>query len=137
MDKEEFLPKWINFSGKLEIVFGVVFALIFPILMNFFGIQSDLTFWIQFSGVSLTFMGIQLYYSARDVEKFVFIPIISSFYRFIVVILEVLCVIEGFGLNAQAQMFTTAIGIASIYDGGSALFTLLILKEVGYLKKAD
>ena len=96
MNKEEFLPVWIKFSGWLEIIFGVMMALFISPMIIMSGVQT-IPFWTQFAGISLTFMGILLLYSARDIETYKFIPIVSCFYRLVLVIVEIYFVISSYG----------------------------------------
>ena len=131
MNKEEFLSIWIKFSGWLQIVFGIMIALFIAPMIIMAGIQT-IPFWTQFSGISLACMGILLLYSARDIETFIIIPIISSFYRLILMIVEIYFVVTY--INAPPTI-VVPIFFAFLYDAGSAIFTLWILYDLNYFKK--
>ena len=131
MNREEFLPKWIKFSGWLEIIFGTFMALTMSPMMTSLGIDH-VPFWSQMAGISLAFMGIILLYSARDIKQFLIVPIVSSFYRFVIVIAEIYCFITFYGTS---PILANILFGASFYDGGSAVFTLWLLWDLGYLKK--
>ncbi|NHI94498.1 MAG: hypothetical protein EAX96_18550 [Candidatus Lokiarchaeota archaeon] len=131
MNKEDFLPIWIKFSGWLEIIFGLMITFFMaPVFINF-GVQT-IPFWTQFAGISLVFMGILLLYSARDIKVYLIIPIVSSLYRFTMVIAEIIFVITYFTVSASLVF---PILFALFYDAGSATFTLWILYDLDFLKK--
>ena len=131
MDKDDFLPIWIKISGWLEIVFGVFMALGMSPMMTTMGIEH-VPFWSHMAGISLCFMGIILLYSAKDVKQFIIVPIISSLYRFVIVIAEIYCFITFYGTS---PVVANILLVASFYDGGSAAVTLWLLWDLGYLKK--
>ena len=131
MNKEDFLPIWIKFSGWLEIVFGVFMALGMSPMMTNLGIDH-VPFWSQMAGISLCFMGVILLYSARDIKQFIIVPIISSLYRFVIVIAEIYCFLTFY---STSPIIANILLVASFYDGGSAAFTLWLLWDLGYLKK--
>jgi len=131
LNKEEFLPKWIKFSGWLEILFGIMMALFIAPMIIMSGIQT-IPFWTQFAGISLACMGILLLYSARDIKTFLIIPVISSLYRIILVIAEIIFVITY--LNAPPAV-VMPIFVAMFYDAGSTIFTLWILYDLSYFRK--
>ena len=124
MDKNEFLIKFIKFSGWLEIIFGIIFLFVDP-FMQILGIPN-FSFWNWFAGVTLFYMGVLLLYSGKDLEKFKIIPIVSSIFRFTMVVASMITAIIE-----PRFMFMVFI---SIYDFGSALLTLILIKQCGYLK---
>ena len=130
MNKEEFLPVWIKFSGWLEIIFGIMMVLFIAPMIITSGVQT-IPFWTQFAGISLAFMGILLLYSAKDIETYKIIPIVSCFYRLIVFIAEIYFVISYF---TAPPIVVMPIFVAMFYDAGSAIFTLWILNDLGYMK---
>lgn len=38
------MPKWIKYSGWFEIMFGIMFVLVFPKMMEFVQINMDIDF---------------------------------------------------------------------------------------------
>ena len=82
MDKKEFLPIWIKFSGWLEIISGIMMTLFFPLMIVMSGVQT-IPFWTHFAGISLACMGVLLLYSAKDINTYLIIPVVSSLYRLI------------------------------------------------------
>jgi len=133
MNKEDFLPIWIKFSGWLEIVFGIFMALTMSPMMTTMGIDH-VPFWNHMAGISLSFMGVILLYSAKDIKQFLIVPIVSSIYRFVIVIAEIYFFLTFY--NTSPVMANILLG-ASFYDGGSAAFTLWILWDLGYLEKKN
>jgi hypothetical protein len=134
MNVEKFMPKWIKYSGWLEIVFGIMFALVFPSFMDYVQITMQISFWIHMTGISLMYMGVLLYWSALDIQNRSFVIFISCIFRFTVVLAEIYCMIQSNGISPMAYLFSIPIGIGCIYDGGSAVFTLMLLKKLNLLK---
>ncbi len=131
MDKEKFTKIWIYYSGILEIFLGALMLFWMSPIMTALGAEH-VPFWNHLAGITIIFMGIILIYAGTDVEKFVFIPAVSSFYRIAVVMANIYSFIT---LQATIPILANIIGIASFYDGGSAIFTLWLLWDLGYLKK--
>jgi hypothetical protein len=129
MEKKRFLIGFIKYSGWLEIIFGLMLIFVMNDLMIQLGLQN-MAFWMQFGGISLLYMGIILYISGRNLEKYSIIPIISSIFRFTMVIAEIVCIIYYLSVN---PMFAYIISGATVYDFGSAVFTLILMKQNGYL----
>ena len=129
-NKNSFLIVFIKFSGWLEIFFGVMFFFMDP-LMSLLEIPN-FVFWTLFSGVTLFYMGILLLYSARDLEKYKIIPIVSSFFRFTMAVIVVITIITN-----NQPILSIVLIFAALYDFSSALFTLILLKNCGYFKKIE
>ena len=133
MDKEKFTQGWIYYSGFLEIFLGSVFLFFMSPMMTNLGVVH-VPFWNHLAGITIIFMGIILVYAGRDVEKFVFIPVVSSFYRFVVVMGAIYSFIT---LQSTFPLFGNLVFFVSFYDLGSAIFTLWLLWDLRYLKKKD
>ena len=125
MHKEEFLIKFIKFSGWLEIGIGIGFLFMDP-LFSLLDLPNS-PFFSLASGVMLIILGYLLCYSARDLEKFLIIPILSCIFRYIM----------GFGVELYSlftiPLLTPVWFFAIIYDITSATLTLVLLKQLGYL----
>lgn len=126
MKKEEFLVWFIKFSGILEIIFGITIIAMTP-LMELLELPN-FPFWEWSFGLSLTFMGILLWYSGHDLKKYLIIPLVSIFFRLI------LAGIELYVALTVPKMFYFLIG-GAIYDVFSPLLTIILLKQLKYLDK--
>ena len=126
MKKEEFLVWFIKFSGILEIIFGITIIAMTP-LMEILELPN-FPFWEWSFGLALTFMGILLWYSGRDLKKYLVIPLVSIFFRLI------LAGIELYVAITVPKMFYFLLG-GAIYDIFSPLLTIILLKQLNYLHK--
>ena len=126
MKKEEFLVWFIKFSGILEIIFGISIIAMTP-LMGLIELPN-FPFWEWSFGLSLTFMGILLWYSGHDLKKYLIIPLVSIFFRLI------LAGIELYVALTVPKMFYFLLG-GAIYDVFSPLLTIILLKQLKYLDK--
>ena len=126
MKKEEFLIWFIKFSGILEILFGISIIAMTP-LMNLLELPN-FPFWEWSFGLSLASMGILLWYSGRDLERYLIIPLVSIFFRLI------LAGIELYVAITVPKMFYFLLG-GAIYDVFSPLLTIILLKQLNYLDK--
>jgi len=85
-------------------------------------------FWECSFGLSLTFMGILLWYSGRDLKKYLIIPLVSIVFRLI------LAGIELYVAITVPLLFYFLLG-GVIYDFFSPLLTIILLKQLNYLHK--
>lgn len=122
---DRFLIKWLKFSGWLEIALAILFFTMdsmFQIL-----IVPNSLFFSSASGVMLFFLGFLLWFSAKDVERFLIIPVISCIFRYVMAFsVEIIAIIT---IPILAPIFIGAM----VYDIFSATFTLVLLKKKGYL----
>ena len=128
MNVEKFLIIFIKFSGILEIIFGIIIIFIAP-LMQIMEIPS-FPFWEWSFGLSLTFMGILLWFSGKDLKRYLIIPIISIIFRL------VLSCIELYVALTTPKLLPFLLS-GAIYDFVSPLFTILLLFKSGYFSKAN
>ena len=129
MDIENFLKKFIIFSGWLEIAFGVLFCFM-DFIFKLLDIPNSPFFSIG-SGVMMMILGFLLWYSARDLKRYLIIPVMSCIFRFAMVLGPTLMALFLIPL-------LTPIWIGAMtYDSFSALFTLALLKKTGYLTKEN
>ena len=126
MKKEDFLVWFIKFSGILEIIFGISIIIMTP-LMKLLELPN-FSFWEWSFGLSLAFMGILLWYSGRDLKRYLIIPLVSIFFRLI------LAGIELYVALTVPKMFYFLLG-GAIYDFFSPLLTIILLKQLNYLHK--
>jgi len=127
MNAKNFLKNFIIFSGWLEIAFGILF-LFMDFIFHSLSIPSS-PFFPMASGVMMMILGFLLWFSARDIKRYLIIPVMSCVFRFIMVFGPTLLSI--FLIPILSPVWICAI----IYDFLSALFTLVLLKNVGYLTK--
>ena len=126
---ENFLKKFIIFSGWLEIAFGVLFCFMDFIFKSLN--VSNSPFFSVGSGVMMMILGFLLWYSARDLKRYLIIPVMSCIFRFAMVLGPTLMALFIIPL-------LTPIWIGAMtYDSFSALFTLALLKKTGYLTKEN
>ena len=123
MDETQFLRKFIIFSGILEIFLGIMF-LFMDSVMQLLGIPNFF-FWNWFGGITTIYMGVLLWYSAKDLDKFTIIPVISSIWRYTMVAIAI--------PTAILEPRFAIVAIISMYDLASASLTLYLLKKCGYL----
>ncbi|MHA1563146.1 MAG: hypothetical protein ACTSPA_13595 [Promethearchaeota archaeon] len=126
MKKEEFLVWFIKFSGILEILFGITIIAITP-LMDLLELPN-FPFWEWSFGLSLAFLGFLLWFSSKDLERYIIIPVSSIVFRFI---------LSGFELYIALtvpQLFPFLLS-GAIYDILSPIFTIFLLKRSGYIFK--
>ena len=72
MDKQTFLIKFLKFAGGFEIYLAFNFFSM-GFIMPMFGIEPGLPLFYQMAGVELFILGYLLWYSARDVERYLVI----------------------------------------------------------------
>lgn len=126
MKKEEFLVWFIKFSGILEILFGITIIAMTP-LMELLELPN-FAFWEWSFGLSLAFLGFLLWFSSKDLERHIIIPISSIIYRFI---------LSGFELYIALtvpQLFPFLLS-GAIYDIISPILTIFLLHRSGYIFK--
>lgn len=129
MNNEKFLIKFIKFSGWLEIIFGGLFFFM-DFIFKSLGIPNSPFFSIA-SGVMMMILGYLLWFSARDIKRYLIIPVMSCVFRFAIV----------FGPTLLSLFLIPLLNpiwiCAMTYDFFSALFTLVLLKKTGYLTKEN
>ncbi len=125
MDKENFLIKFIIFSGWLEIGFGVLFILMDGVFQTL-SIPNSI-FFSSASGVMIMLLGILLWYSSKDIERYLIIPVSSCIFRYIMA-----GTVEIVGIITIPILAPVFIG-ALTYDIFSATLTLILLKQTNYL----
>ena len=124
VDSEEFLISYVKFSGWLEIGFGVLFLFMGPIF-ELLGIPVS-PFFPLAAGVMIITLGFLLWYSARDLERYLIITVSSCVFRFAMAPIEFYCLF--------AIPILTPIWIFGFsYDIFSAALTLFLLKRVDIL----
>lgn len=126
MKKEEFLVWFIKFSGILEIFFGITIIAITPLMESLE--LPNFPFWEWSFGLSLAFMGFLLWFSSKDLERYMIIPVCSIIYRFI---------LSGFELYfalTVPQLFPFLLS-GAIYDIISPSLTIYLLQRSGYIFK--
>jgi hypothetical protein len=125
MDKENFLIKFLIFSGWLEIGFGVLFIFMDSIFKTL-GVPNSL-FFSSASGVMIMVLGFLLWFSAKDIQRYLIIPVSSCIFRYIMA-----GTVEIVGILTISLLAPIFIG-ALAYDIFSATLTLILLKQTGYL----
>ena len=129
MNIKNFQKKFIKFSGWLEIAFGVLFCFM-DFVFKSLNIPNSPFFSIG-SGVMMMILGFLLWYSARDLKRYLIIPVMSCIFRFAMVLGPTLLSLFLIPLLIPIWIF------AMTYDSLSALLTLALLKKTGYLTKAN
>lgn len=134
--KKEFLAKFIRFGGRLEIGIAIVFFFMgyieeyLKLELNGVSINS-LPLFYQFAGVELLILGFLLWYSAKDLERYTVIIVASCIFRFIMPLWPEMQAMITLWPNPFAIIILPGL----IYDIISAVVTLTMLKQLGYLKK--
>lgn len=117
-DPNQFLQIFLKISGILEIFFGIVIIFLGQIMhqLNL----PFLPFWHLSFGLSLTTMGILLYISGQDLQRYLIIPYISCGYRLI---------LAGFQIYTAITVFEIRVFLifGAIFDIVSPLFILSLL----------
>ena len=126
MKKEELLVWFIKFSGILEIIFGIIIIAITP-LMELLELPN-FPFWEWSFGLSLAFMGFLLWFSSKDLERYMIIPVSSIIFRFI------LSSFELYVALTVPQLFPFLLS-GAIYDIISPILTIFLLQRSGYIFK--
>ncbi len=129
--KKRFLVGFIKFGGILEIAIGIgMFFMGYFEQIYEFGTDS-LPLFYQFAGVELLILGYLLWYSARDIERYKVIIIASCIFRFIMPLWPEMQAM----ITLWPHLLAITIIPGIIYDLASASLTLVLLKQLGYLKK--
>ncbi len=129
--KKAFLEKFIRFGGRLEISIAIVMFFMGPIESMLKLGTNSLPFFYQFAGVELIILGYLLWYSARDIERYKVIIIASCIFRFIMPLWPEMQAMVTLWPNPFAIIILPGL----IYDIFSAVTTLILMKQLGYLKK--
>ncbi len=151
--KEQFLVKFIKFGGILEIGLAFMFMFFGPLIkyfevlcketlpqsgmscneyvFGFFDLQLGIPFFYTFAGIELLILGYLLWYSARNIETYLAIIIASCAFRFMMPLWPELHAIITLWPNPFAMVLIPAM----IYDVVSAIITLVLLKQCGYLQR--
>lgn len=113
-------------GGIVEIIIGLLF-LVLDIFFEQIGLEN-IPIFTQMAG-SFTFCyGILLIYSARDVEKFIIIPLVNILVRIIMVIFSIINIFEY-------PEFIMILLFAIPYDLLWSLFMIILLKKKGLIFK--
>jgi len=129
MNNKNFLKKFIIFSGWLEITFGILFFFM-DFVFTSLSIPNSPFFSIS-SGVMMIILGFLLWFSARDLKRYLIIPVMSCVFRLAMVFGPTLLSLVLIPVLIPVWI------CAMTYDTFSALFTLALLKKTGYLIKED
>ncbi|UYP45626.1 hypothetical protein NEF87_001911 [Candidatus Lokiarchaeum ossiferum] len=124
-DSTQFLQGFLKVSGILEIFFGIVIIFIGRIMhqLNL----PFLPFWHLSFGLSLATMGILLYISGRDLQRYQIIPYISCGYRLILAGFQTYTAITV----VEIRIFMI---LGAIFDIVSPLFILYLLGKNNFLQ---
>lgn len=132
MDKNTFLVKFIKFNGWVELFLAVMFFFM-EYITEFLGLDKGIPLFYQFAAVELLILGFLLLYSARDIKRYLIIILSSCVFRYIMP--------AGPELYAILTLWPNPFAIIMIptffYDIGTATITLVLLKQLGYLKKEN
>ena len=102
--------------------------------VTFFKIEyNSLPLFYQFAAVELIILGFLLWWSARDIKRYLIIIVASCFFRILMPLWPELQAIITLWPNYLAMVLIPAL----IYDIVSAVVTLVLLKQLGYLKKEN
>ncbi len=134
--KKAFLEKFLRFGGRLELSIAVFFFFMGYVeaylKLEVNGVPTNsLPLFYQFAAVELLILGYLLWYSAKDIERYLVIILASCVFRFIMPLWPELQAIITLWPNYLAMILLPAM----IYDILSAVVTLILLKQLGYLKK--
>ncbi len=124
--KEKFLKGFIIYTGIFEIIIAVFFTL-FKLVCNYLGYDCIPLFYLM-AAVELAILGILLLYSAKDLKRYLIIPVLSCAFRFIMIIPSIYTAI------VIPEFRYILIGTMS-YDVISAIVTLVLLKQCNYFSK--
>ena len=127
MNKNGFLKGFIIYSGIVEIVFAIIFCFS-NFICDFFSLEC-LPFFYLFAAVELGIFGSLLCYSARDIHRYLVIIIFSCIFRYIMLG-------PGIFTAITVPAFRYILIGAMLYDILSATFTLILLQQCQFFKKA-
>jgi hypothetical protein len=125
MNTNNFLVKFLKICGLLEIILGVAFFFMEPILASV-GVATA-GFFNVMAGVELLMLGSLLWYSARDIQRYIIIILASCLFRYAIV------PVEYYGSVTVPAFASILIGGLSL-DIFTATLTLFLLKRGGFLK---
>lgn len=109
-------------GGIVEIIIGLLF-LVLDIFFEQIGLEN-IPIFTQMAGSFIFCYGILLIYSARDVEKFIIIPLVNILVRIIMVIFSIINIFEY-------PEFIMILLFAIPYDLLWSLFMIILLKKKG------
>ncbi len=92
MNSENLLKIELIIGGIVEIIIGSLF-LFLDIIFEQIGLEN-IPIFTQMAGSFLLCYGILLVYSARDVEKYLIIPLVNIFARVIIVIFSIISIFD-------------------------------------------
>lgn len=113
-------------GGIVEIIIGLLF-LVLDIFFEQIGLEN-IPIFTQMAGSFIFCYGILLIYSARDVEKFIIIPLVNILVRIIMVIFSIINIFEY-------PEFIMILLFAIPYDLLWSLFMIILLKKKGLIFK--
>jgi hypothetical protein len=128
MNANKFLVLFLKFSGLFELSVAILFLFMPQILTSLF--IPNAGFFELFSGITFATVGFLLYYSARDVARFLVIPVTSCVYRYVVALAEIYGALT---IPAFLPMFV----FGCCYDVFSATLTLWLLKKCGHFAQKE
>ncbi len=128
--KQKLLIFLLKFAGLAEIYFAFNFLRMGYYLPEWYGLEPGLPLFYQMCGVELGIFGFLLWYSARDIERYLVIIIASCVFRLIMPLWPELNLM----ITHWPNQFAVIMIPSMIYDIGSAVLTLVLLKQLGYLK---
>ncbi len=126
VDTKAFLVFFLKFSGFFEMFVAVLFLFMGPLLTSMS--IPNRGFFEVFSGVTFIVLGFLLYFSARDIARYLVIPVTSCVFRYAMV------AVEFYGMIAIPPMLPMFI-FGFSYDIFSATLTLWLLKKCGFFTK--
>ena len=110
----------------------MAFGILFILMDGMFKILAipNSVFFSSASGVMIMMLGFLLWFSAKDVERYLIIPVISCIFRYIMAgSVEIIGIIT---IPILAPVFIGAL----CYDIFSATLTFLLLKQTGYIAQS-
>jgi hypothetical protein len=124
MNSRALLRFLLFLGGIVEILIGILF-MILDVFLKQMGL-ANVPIFTQMAGSFLICYGILLVYSARDVEKFVVIPLVNILVRVIMVIFSLINIVEY-------KEFSIVLLIAIPYDLLWSLFMIILLQKDGII----
>jgi hypothetical protein len=115
----------MTIGGTVEIVLGIMFVFLIAPFLGMLGLPS-IPFFSELAGVLVLNFGFLHIYAARDVKKFVIVPLASISLRLMAFALAV------YNLYVTPALGTILIGAGS-YDVGWSVIVLILLKRCNYI----
>jgi len=128
--KQKLLIFLIKFAGGFELYLSLNFFSMGYFLPKWFGLEPGMPLFYQMAGVELAILGFLVWYSARDIERYLVIIIASCVFRLIMPLWPELYLT----ITEWPNLFAVMMVPAMIYDIVSSVLTLVLLKQLGYIK---